>query len=467
MGRMLGPAGRVAVLVAMSCLLAAPGVAAPQAAPGALDPTFNVDGKATTSFSGATEALAEDVLVYHGRTLAVGYALTNDRSQFALSRYRWNGRPDGSFGGDGSVMTEWSPDPARAHRAVRYGKWKVLAAGVARPEVGDESQLALARYRWDGELDETFDADGQALVSIVGGSDYLQFSYVTDVRVQPNGRIRIAAITQGWDGSQYHQQIVVARFEGDGSLDGTFGDGGLIVGEPIVYSNGPYGDRETLFEAATLLPGGGFIGAGFVPMGGCCRFPLVVARYNADGTLDQSFGGDGHVRTASPELDTPKISDIVIDADKNVLLGGWLYGDCSSCPTRLHRFTPAGKVDKGFGDNGVVSTTRDGWDSHLGSLVLQPNGRILAAGSVHRPVAGGYESVLQTARYTEAGVLDRTFGGDGIVRTGFAPPTASVGRSLGRGIALHPQGRIVTAGGLWPNEGDTFSAEFAVARYLR
>lgn len=455
------------------CLLTLMSPAAPRAASGSLDTTFSHDGKATASLDSA-DMLGRDVLVYRGRTLAAGYVGTGDESSFALARWLGNGELDSDFGGDGTVITAWSPGSADASRLSRYDRWRVLAAGPAdpNPEPSSASRLAIARYRWDGELDQGFDGDGKLLTEVAGEYGQTLVSSVDDIRVRKDGKILVAALTESVAGPGDHRSLaVVVRYHPDGSLDTTFGEGGFVTAAPIAFKIGDHGERETQIHSVRLLPNGGFVAAGMLGAEHCCSHPLALARYKADGSFDPTFDDDGRARMARgfEQGDEFHVSDIEIDADQNIVLGGTFdqaFG-CNPCVFRLQRFTAEGSPDKTFGEDGAVLTQRGDWDSHLSSLVLQPDGKIVATGTTSREVQEGLEAVFQTTRYKDSGALDKSFSGDGIIRTGFAPRSAALGNSSAGTIDLHPRGRIVVVGSLRPNEKDSFTAQFAVARYVR
>lgn len=224
-----------------------------------------------------------------------------------------------------------------------------------------------------------------------------------------------------------------------GQLDPTFGHGGIVV---------------------TALPGhwwaGALQGDGKVVAGGAVarfdRLPhFVLARYSEDGTLDRMFGGDGVVETRFGALSS-RAFGVAIQADGRVVLAGNAFSlEGQDNRFALARYLPSGALDRTFGDAGRVLTVFPAGPSFAQDVAVQPDGRIVAAGSVFT----GFQGVqFALARYLPDGTLDAGFGEGGLVETGFPG-----GESSGHALAIQPDGRIVVAGIADP-------LRFALARYL-
>jgi uncharacterized delta-60 repeat protein len=464
------PITLIAALAVFFIGAASSGAAPDPSAPGSLDATFSGDGKARISFGEKVFATAQDVLVYHGRTLTAGYVATGEglsaSSRFALTRQLWNGDRDRTFGGDGRVTTGLA-EPSQATRLARYGRWKVVVAGTSSAPRSSQIRFALARYRWDGRLDPSFGDNGTVRTVVADGD-----TFVSDVLVQDNGKIVAAGATES--GQDFENGLVVVRYLRDGTLDETFGDGGIVTAEvPVYEGEGPGDPRRPWFSAVKLLRDGRFVAAGSVELG-CCRERLVVARFRRDGSLDDSFAGDGHVETRRFDEERLLVTGIALDPNGKIIVGASAgEEEGNEFSFSIYRYKRGGMLDKSFGNNGLLRTTPKGWAySYLEAIAIQPNGKIVATGSTSRErSAGRYQWFLRVDRYTRAGALDKSFGGDGIVRTNLRPhkefPISPPSQSA-VAATLRPRGRITAAGYVTTNlESRQPRAAIAIVRYER
>jgi len=196
---------------------------------------------------------------------------------------------------------------------------------------------------------------------------------------------------------------------------------------------------------------------GTVLAAGSARVPyseFALVRYRPDGSLDPDFGDHGKVTTriGSGAL----IQAAARQADGRVVAAGVVDFAANGGPVdfALARYLPDGRLDRSFGDSGIVVTdVSPGASDVLHALVLQPDGRIVVAGDT--PTGGLGDTKFVLARYQPDGRLDPTFGQAGIVTTDL-----SDGIDTARGLVLQPDGRLVVVG-----DGRTGSYPVAV-RYL-
>jgi uncharacterized delta-60 repeat protein len=184
---------------------------------------------------------------------------------------------------------------------------------------------------------------------------------------------------------------------------------------------------------------------------------FAVARYTSAGVLDTSFGGgDGIVTTDFGSGDADDVAwGLVVDSAGRVVVVGYAgYGDPNGSDQQfaLARYTPAGVLDASFGADGIARTTIGGDDRGYG-VALDSEGRIIVAGSSDN----GSDDDFTVVRYTADGALDTSFSGDGIVTTDFGS-----GDDRAYGVVVDSDDRIVVAGRAW-NGSDN---DFAVARYM-
>ncbi len=184
-----------------------------------------------------------------------------------------------------------------------------------------------------------------------------------------------------------------------------------------------------------------------------------VVRYNPNGSLDTSFGVGGIVTTTFPE--GSYAFEVALQPDGKIIAAGTVFvafdpGESSDTDFALARYNPDGTPDATFGNGGQVSTDFLSFEDDAFSVLIQPDGKIVAVGSANDP-ATFYD--FAAARYFSNGTIDTTFGVAGKVRTDFGDQNFDRARSA----ALQPDGRIVAAGLAISQNGAV--QNFAVARY--
>jgi uncharacterized delta-60 repeat protein len=410
--------GVVAPVCLLLCLLAL----APAAhGAGELDPSFSGDGKVVTGFAGNDQA--HDIAIQaDGKIVAAGWRRVGDgfAFDFALARYNPNGSLDPSFGGDGRVVTDFGGDD-RSFAVAIQANGKIVAAGQATAD------FALARYKSDGSLDPSFGGDGKVT------TDFGGFDRANAVAIQADGKI----VAAGWCCAG--QNFALARYNADGSLDRTFDGDGKVVTD-FGRDDRPL---DIAIQADQKIVAAGTTGRN-VP-----DTDFALARYNANGSLDSTFDGDGRVVTDFGLSTGDGAAGVAIQPDGKVVAAG----ATASGNFALARYNPNGSLDPSFSGDGKLRTDFGNLDG-AADVAIQPDGRIVAAGGS----GTGSEFDFALARYRPRGGLDATFGGDGRVLTDFGAEDYAIA-----GVAIQADGRIVAAG--FTSIGSS-PYNFALARYL-
>ena len=418
------------LMAALLLALATPAIA--HSAPGDLDPSFDSDGKVTTSFSPYPDSGNAVAIAPDGKIVVVGSAPTSTGNEFAVARYNADGSLDTTFDGDGKVTTPVGAASAAEAWAVAIDAGgKIVVAGPAANVT--DNDFAVVRYNADGSLDTGFDGDGKVVTAIGTGVDE-----AWGLAIQPDGKIVLAG--SSWNGPV--ADFALARYNADGGLDTSFdGDGKLTT--PV--SGGvavAYGLRVQL--------DGKIVAAGYSENG--TNEDFALARYSPDGSLDTSFDGDGIV-TTQVGTGHDQAWAVVLQPDAKIVAGG--YSQNGTSDFTLVRYNADGSLDASFDGDGKAFTDFGGRNDNLGSLALQADGKLVAGGYTDDVAfPGNVEFAL--ARYNADGAIDSSFGTGGVVRTSFGRP------DYGQGVAIQPDGNIVLAG-FGVGEGQT---AFAVARYL-
>ncbi len=330
------------------------------------------------------------------------------------------GSLDTTFDFDGKVTTSIGSGDDIVRSVAIQADGKIVVAGYSI--IGSNIDFAVARYSSDGNLDTSFgEGDGIVTTDFAGGDDYGM-----SVAVQPDGKIVLAGYA--YNGS--NNDFALVRYDGDGTLDTTFGTAGKVTT--------PVGSSDDKALSVAFQDDGRIVAAGIADG----AFALI--RYNGDGSPDTSFGGGGWVTTDFGGYDDYVMS-VAIQPDHKIVAGGVAHYDFA-----LARYNTDGSLDTSFGSGGST-TILNGTDGGAPSVAIQPDGKILELGY---QIVGTYDFAL--ARYSPGGNLDTTFGSGGMVTTDFYG-----GSDVGYSVALQPDGRIVSVG--YVHNGSNL--DFGVALY--
>jgi uncharacterized delta-60 repeat protein len=406
--------------------------APPAFAAGELDPTFSSDGKVFTDVFGQFyDTLLDTAVQPDGKIVAVGSwggdycGFAAVHCNFVLVRYNPNGSVDSSFGANGRVLTDFDGDDDAARAVAIQPDGRIVVTGSAVIGIR-KPDFALARYRIDGSLDPTFSGDGKLTTPLSGTET------VSDVLIQPDGSM----VAVGYTDTYGDEDFAVARYLPNGTLDPSFaGDGMQTTG---------LGHDERA-DAAALQADGKIIVVGTRwedddSCFACKDRDLALARYNANGTLDASFDGDGKMTDGLG-------GDEGLEAVTMMRDGRFVVAGNSSGDFYAARYRPNGTLDTSFALKGR-KWVHIGRQASADAVAVGSDGRIVLAGSASGDLA--------VARITAAGADDLTFSGDGMARTDFG------GTEYGTAMVLQRDGILVAGYRARPSDDH----DFVLARYL-
>ena len=409
-------AGLTGFICAVSLLTSA----APAAAiAGELDTSFGSGGKVFTAIGPDSFATAVAVQP-DGRLIAAGWSLSRQSADFALARYQVDGALDQTFGPGGTVLHGVGLFSG-ADALVLQPDGLPVAAGFSETSSG--SNFALARYDPTGAPDATFGSDGTAL------ADFGGFAFATSLARQPDGKL----VSAGAYFDEAGTQFALARHDQTGTLDASFGSGGKVLSR--VGADG-------FASAVVVQPDGKVVAAGGggacppIPFAPVCTGQFGLIRYDGSGRPDSGFGVGGSVLT--PVGDDGNASGLLLQPDGKLVAGGYAVRS-GRYQFALARYNPNGQLDGSFGSNGLVFTPMGAAEAGVRALALQPDGKLVAAGWIE----GEQASAWGLARYTPNGALDPTFGQEGrlVIQVGERGGTAGAlalqpdGRIVGAGTA--------------------------------
>lgn len=336
---------------------------------GSLDTMFGSAGKVTTDFFGRNDLARGVAIQPDGKIVVAGRALTGtDGFDFALARYNADGNLDADFGAGGKITADFSGKSSGAEGVAIQNDGKIIVAGYAQTGSADGTRsFALARYNADGTLDASFGSGGKATTAF-----FNDYDAALAIAIQADGKMVLAGITINRD--QGREEYALARYNTDGSLDRSFGSSGKLTS----YLSGNDGEPQGM----KIQSDGKIVVAGWTKN----PYPLhdfALVRYSIDGRLDASFGSGGLVVT-----DFSGGSDVALDLafqeDGKIVVGGWKADIGLPTDFALARYNADGSLDSSFGLGGKITYDFFGNYDQITSLAIQPDGRIIAAGSAQK-----------------------------------------------------------------------------------
>lgn len=426
-----------------------------EAAAGELDPTFGTVGKVRTPIDSVSgETLYSIALQPDGKIIAAGFG-PSSTGGVAVVRYNADGTLDTSFGASATgIVTVDLLSFSGAQAVSLQNDGKIVVAGQASD--GSLSRFGLARFNTDGTLDATFGAasDGRSIASVEPHA-----MYATSLAILPDGRLIAAGqIDHGGEPAGPAKDFALVRYTSDGLNDPAFGPGGTSV------VSTDFSTHNDIANAIALQPDGKIIAAGTAEAAlstSSQNFALV--RYHADGSPDASFGVGGKV-TTDFEGNADQADGVVLLPDGKILVGGTMtHASGLTRAFALARYLADGSLDPAFGVGGKVATSFPAGSALAHALAVQPDGKILLAGTV---VTSDYNTAWAVARYNADGSLDLSFDTDGLVVTNF-----DTGVDIAHTLALQPDGKIVVGGmgyadEYYPGTPGAIGWDFTLARYF-
>jgi uncharacterized delta-60 repeat protein len=418
-----------------------------RAAAGDLDPTFGTTGMVTTDISRSTDLANAVAVQSDGKLVVVGQTYKNNdysTEDFVVTRYNTDGTLDTTFGRGGKVRTDFPGLAAVPSAVVIQTDGKIVVAGGAFPLFTFLGNFELVRYNPNGSLDRSFGNGGIVTTTFPEGS------YAFDMALQSDGKI-IAAGTVFVDfnpGDQSDTDFALARYNSDGSLDTTFGNGGTVMTDF-------FGNEDDAFSVL-IQPDGKIVAVGSAN-NPASYYDFAAVRYLSNGTIDTTFGAAGKVSTDFGDQNFDRARSAALQSDGRIVAAGFAISQNGGVQNfAVARYTSNGILDTTFSGDGKTQIDFGNCCQGATKVLLQSDGKIITVGGSNGESS---EDDFLLARLTPRGSLDNTFGVGGEVRTSFGDLNGGA-----NGAALQSDGKIVAVG-----FQATFSnqwANFALARYL-
>jgi uncharacterized delta-60 repeat protein/uncharacterized repeat protein (TIGR01451 family) len=337
---------------------------------------------------------------------------------------------DPTFDGDGQVTTDFVGGADESRAVAIQADGKIVAVGEMTGFGAED--YGVVRYRTDGSLDPTFDGDGKLTTDFSGSPNA-----ANAVAVQADGKIVVGGGISQFVGSDF----TLARYNPDGSLDTSFDEDGRVQTD--------FAGSVDVVRGLAIQSDGKIVAAGFASVD---LRDFALARYNTDGSLDPTFGGDGRV-TVDFLGEPDQASAVLIPADGRIVTVGHSFAAGTNNDFAVARFNTDGSLDSTFHGDGKLTTDFFGDIDEARALAIQADGKLVAAGSAR--LSGAQGGAL--ARYNSDGSLDSAFDADGKVTTHSPAKSEDAW-----GVAIQADGKIVIAG---CDSCFVNSPDFAVFRY--
>lgn len=335
---------------------------------------YNVDGTADTSFGtngilyadvgGKNDIVPTVLLQADGKIILVGHSKNSaDRSIISIFRFNSDGTTDTSFGTNGVTLSAITTSGTRGDTpfdAILQPDGKIVVAGA-----WNGAPFCIARWNNNGSIDSNFGTDGNlcAITSPAGTGQMTSLALQTDGKIVASAKFT-TSFTAPFD-------FMIFRFNQNGTLDTSFdGDG---------YART---DFDSVFDDAMsihVLPDGKILATGRAGINGSSQYNFGLARYNSNGSLDSSFGTNGKaVAFADNTAGSEDYSSVLLENGK-IIIARYKRQASPGISTdgQIARFNADGSIDSSFGNGGQItnSSLKEIWD-----IARQPDGKIIAVG---------------------------------------------------------------------------------------
>ncbi len=390
------------------------------------DSTFGINGKILTDLNNSDD-YGFSVFIQSDDKILLGGATYNGLiTQSAIVRYLPNGNIDLGFGNNGFVITTIENN-YNINSIICQSDAKIIAVGMCSNNGNPPKTFTVIRYQSNGQIDSLFGVNGIVQTNL--GNNY---DLSRKVVLQTDGRILVMGESHAATGANYNFGLV--RYNPDGSLDNAFGNQGIVVTE---LNSDPDFPKDILLQDD-----------GKILVTGKSSSNSTTVRYNSNGSLDNTFGVSGIVKTIFGSSSAGEV--IAIQPDHKIIVAGYVLTNINNTNTVI-RYNNNGSIDSTFGTNGIV-ITGNGYYNRTNGIHLFPDGKILLASTAHLQDWGYFSLLL----YNNDGSLVTNFGYNGNKLFDFGYHFDEC-----YGLGIQSSGNIIVAG--YASNGQSY--DFALARF--
>lgn len=333
---------------------------------GSIDSTFGNHGTVITSIGGSIDYAYSVVIQNDGKIVVAGTAFINPNYVFALVRFNVDGSLDHTFGDQGIVTTDVGGKHDGARVLVIQTDGKIVAGGCS---VTDHSyDFALVRYNVDGSVDNSFGKQGIVTEDFLADNDFIY-----SLAIQSDGKIVVVGDCR----KANIKYFAIARYNINGSIDSTFGNSGKLTSIDNCSSGTAY--SVVLQSDGKIVVAGSCIDTTRNQYWGYHNYDFTLVRFNANGSLDSTFGSQGKV-TAAFDSSSSAAKSVLLQSDgRLVVIGSYDTGYGSGfC---LARYNSNGSLDSTYGTQRKLTREIGNRYDNVNDATLQSDGKIVLVGS--------------------------------------------------------------------------------------
>lgn len=307
---------------------------------------------------------------------------------------------------------------------VLYDDGKIAACGFIDDEIFSRSKAIVVRLLSNGDLDSTFSEDGMVQFGLPD-KDF----YANAIAIHPDGGLLIAGQIKSTNGID--NNYFVLKLLDDGNIDSMFADAGFYI-DPIEGANSEFEDLVITADERILLSGSTFIsGIGST---------IITLQLNANGNVDSAYGEDGLTYYNIPMQSTTNAT-IELTTDGSFFLTGYVY--FSNLDFFAVKYFDDGEQDLSFGSGGKIKVdfySPENSGDYPNDAVVDAEGRLYITGQSKPIPSGAGNSRGAVVRILEEGIIDSSYGTDGILILD------SCGTTYLMGNAIQPDGKLIVGG---------------------
>ena len=325
--------------------------------------------------------------------------------------------PDPAFGNNGIVETSFASGTSRMKASAVLQNGSIISAGNTTNFTTD---FVVTKVSSTGGLDSDFGIQGYAGVDFSFGLEDLR-----SIAVQADGKILVAGTTK----LNNNTSGAVSRLNANGTVDPSFGTNGYLK----FHATGT--TTFTAIEKISILPDGKFLIGGYFLQSNVYRG--FLQKYLSNGTLDPVFGTSGQVTlNFAAGSASSYVYDIVSEADGKITVYGQNYA--TRFIVGIARLTSSGALDTGFSGDGVLTYSFTTSQNYTTRIFKLGDGKYVISGYAN---ATGVNYKVFTSRFGPTGVLDNTYGTNGL-----GTHSANVGYTSGLGAVLLSDESLIITG---------------------
>jgi len=412
---------------------------------GVLDANFGDNGSIIADIS--VNSFSNNTIVDNDNNIIVGALFDIDgSSRYGFVKYLPSGQLDVSFGDEGYVITDLSNN---INISSNFFNGKIVDVDSSNNIIfsgtvgnSDDYNIILARYLSTGAIDLSFGTNGYVFADFSGNDSSIENAVAID---QQNNIVVVGTDTDASGNTRY----ALSKYLASGAIDLSFGNRGFVVSDFEVNGLSSFSTSVAIDQQNNIVIGGyeGYNSGNFIY--------YALAKYLPSGVIDLSFGNNGSVVTTFSSTDYSAIFSVAIDQQNNIIVAGTdNVNGGGSYNYAIAKYDAYGDILTGFGNNGVVESDFSGNNYSYGlSVAIDQQNNIILGGFVSIDL---YYYAL--AKYNDNGVLDTTFGTNGIIYTEFAN---NVSVSFANSVVIDQENNIIVSG-----FGFNGNFAYALAKYF-